>query len=128
VKLIGCVPEAAQKQKLSSVIHVESVAKISCITVQIWELIQTKTYLEVTMSHLNFGAAKNAKNITLTQKKLAVNAIEKTKIKNTEWRKNLKRSKSTGDVIFATIPINTYRIINVMDVKNTHDQHRMFLR
>jgi hypothetical protein len=28
------------------------------------------------MSHLNFGAAKNAKNIILMQKKIVVNAIE----------------------------------------------------
>jgi hypothetical protein len=60
------------------------------------------------MSHLNFGPAKNAKNITLTPKSPAANVIEIKKIKIKKRRSKTKRSKknSTGDVIIATIPIN----------------------
>jgi hypothetical protein len=38
VKLIGCVPEAAQIKELNLMLHAESVTKILCITVWIREL------------------------------------------------------------------------------------------
>ncbi len=80
------------------------------------------TYLEVTMSHLNFGAAKNAKSIILTPKSPAANAIETNTVVMSRRRRKTKRNikNGTGDVIVANIPINTVRISNVMGVKNSH--------
>lgn len=60
----------------------------------------------------------------------AGNAIETNTIKNQNKRKNFKRNLryGTGNVINATIQINTWNIINVLDVKCIHNSRQFLLK
>ena len=88
-----------------------------------------KTYLKVMMSHQIYGRVKTVITIILTLEMFAANAIEVAiAIKRRRQKRKKIRKYFAGDVISATLQIISMKSINVVDVKNSHNQRQMFLQ
>ena len=86
-----------------------------------------KTYLKVMMSHRIYGRVQTVTTIILTLEMFAAIAKEiSIAIKRRRQKRKKIRKYFAGDVISATLQIISMKSINVVGVKNSHNQRQIF--